>query len=399
MVFPDVFVFHLGVMVGEISGYQEVEVTRRWRGVDTATIRLVGVPGFLSGIPNPEQVWLDVVVMDEVPWAGHIVEMKLSFTPERGFITEIECVGGLSVLESLVLYPEPDAPLHAQSREEFQAVGVADEVVASVVGAAAARQRVPVVFSPGGSDAAGAVRVSVSGRMASVASAVGDALAGVGLALRARFWYPELGWEAPGATPGCVVVDVVAPVENTVVQWGSEDLVDGGVVMSAPSAAVMVVGGDGQGAARRYQAVVDDVVAAGMAPWGGLQRYVDAPPSKSAPTVSDDDAEDATGVDVSDSRVVGAARGAAGGVVASMSVQDDQPFRFGHDYMVGDVVSAEVAGVRVWAQVTEVTVTVTFEGGRKVTPKVGEKQTSPISELVGMVADLAKTQDYQARMV
>ena len=390
MRFPEIAVYHAGELVGEVAGYTDLDFSFKWSGVETAQFSVPGVPAFLSAFDAPETVWLDVVINDVMPWTGHITEIKIRFSREKGYITDFDCEGAKAVLDNLLVYPDPGSPVEIQSAaESFKLTGIADDVAGTVIRDAAQRQGVPVEFFPGSSEAGGTTNISVAARMAGVGKTLEDALGAVGLGLRARYWYPGIGLPDFTKGPGVVIVDVVEPATNDVVMWGEADLLDGGVTITPSSSSSLVVGGPGQGVERQYVLLDDYATGSTMTPWGGLQAYVDAPPAQGQEFVPQDD-----------SRVVNARAAARGGVVADMTVEDGSPFEFGRDYLLGDVVTAEVAGIRTRAQITEITVSVSPDSGRKVTPRIGDKKaTSPLAALVGVVADLARDKNERERAV
>lgn len=394
--FPDVTVFHRGEMIGEISGFVELDCDFKWSGVDTCTIKMPGVPNFMSGfdtrgsilsghpIYQLTSVWMDIVVHDTVPWTGHITEIRVNSSRDKGMVTEIEAVGARMVLEHLLLYPDPFQPLGLQKVEEFRQSGILDEVFHGVISQAAQRQDVPVVYQPGASERASTRLVTVSGRMETLAKALGDAADSAGVGLRCRFWYPGIGMDDSVDQPGTVIVDCPEPTENPGVLWGQDDLVDGGLLAETATAMEMVIGGDGQGADRKYWSSGNTLFSHLLMPWGGLQRYVDSPSSSDA---------DPQQLSIRDE----VRQEMNGRTTMSMTVQDGAPFAFGRDYKLGDIVFAQVAGVKTKATITEVNVNFTASGGKKVTPKIGEGTVKPMDKLIGVVASLARAKDLSER--
>lgn len=400
MDWPDVALYAGGQLIGELHGYTDLSLSYVWRGVPSAQFTIPGVPDYLSAISDPARVWVDVVVSADVPWTGHITDVNVIVDGERGVRTEITAVGSKAVLNGLRLYPDPAAALSNQGGQEtYQLVAPARTAVETVVSTAAARQGVPIIVAPvADGDFVGGT-VHIEGRMDPVLEVLEKALSEQAMGIVAQATYPgvpPLTDRVEGET-GSVVVDVVSPRLNDFVQWREGDLLRGELSINCATAGQLIVGGDGQGKDRQYLSTSDETVADLMSPWGGLQSYVDAASQNTAttneapPTAPPNDP-------LRDARTAKAWADVSGSSSLVMEAPDGEPYRFGKDYMVGDVVLGEIAGVTARAQVTEVEVKAGLDGV-SVVPKIGEATAPPMSELAVMVADLKRSEDRRKRWV
>lgn len=400
MDWPDVALYSGGKLIGELAGYTDVSLSYVWRGVPSAQFTVPGVPDFLSAVPDPARSWVDVVVPWDVPWTGHITDVSVLVDAERGVRTEITAVGSKAVLNGLRLYPDPTAALSNQGAQEtYQLVAPARTAVETVVSTAAARQGVPILVAPvADGDFLGGT-VHIEARMDPVLDVLEKALSEQAMGIVAQATYPGVPplTDRVEGEAGSVVVDVVSPRLNTHVQWRECDLSKGELRINCATAGQLIVGGDGQGKARQYLSTSDQDVSKLMFPWGGLQSYVDAASQGGA--ASAEAPPSAPPHDpLADARTAQAWADVSGASSLVMEAPDGEPYRFGKDYMVGDVVLGEIAGVTARAQVTEVEVKAGLDGV-SVVPKIGEATAPPMSELAVMVADLKRSEDRRKRWV
>lgn len=391
---PEVTLFSEGRMVGEIANYTDLSFNYKWRGVSSATIQVPGVPLFLTEFTDIHRRWIDVVIEGPIPWTGHLTDTNVIVDEQKGVHTELTVAGSKAVLNGLRIYPSPSADLDNQGESEaYKLTAPARTAFETVVGQAASRQGVPIAIA--GADDNGAFvggDVTIEARMDPVLDTLEKVLTEQAMGVTAFAYYPGLGFVDEGYAPGTVVVDLVAPRDNPRVQWRQEDLSKGELKIKHATAGQLVVGGDGSGKDRKYLSTTDQDVSSAMGHWGGLQSYVDASSQQS----KTGDAAAPASDPLTDARTLKAWREVSGATSVSMTAPDGQPYVFGRDYLLGDLVTGEVAGVTARAQITEVEVKVDL-GSVKVTPKIGEASASPLTSLVNQVADLAREDERRKR--
>lgn len=369
-----------GRLVGEAADYTDLDAV--WRVASPGSLE-VETPGLLdwhTALTDPTHTFVTVVVDGLVPWTGIVDEVEIESTPD-GYVTRLSATGARAVLDRLRVYPNNTGRLSDQGGEEkLTRTGPAAAIVRDLIVECAARQGVPVHVAAL-EDVESSQPVTVTAAMDPLGEVATKALRGTGWELSAMVWHP--GLDTPpvaGVAPGDVVV-TLAPAElNPRVQWREEDGGKAAATVRHALGGVLVVASDAEdtdeeaesedrGRSRTvYTARTDPVVAAGLGRWAGLQGYT-----------TDEDTEDEWA-------------SLTGGTGIELETVDGEPYVYGRDYRVGDIVTGRVAGVEARAQVTEVALSVKPDGVT-ISPKLGTPKADGFTSLVSLVARLYRDKE------
>lgn len=257
--------------------------------------------------------------------------------------------------------------------------GPAATVAAAYINAAAVRYPAPVAAVAPAVD--GTPSVTLNARMQSLAALLTDPLSAANLKMPARLWLPGDPGIAGLPTLNAPTV-VFFPQEIAAKPWlrwtdtlGAFSEVT--VTATAPKAYRMILGLDGQDAARVYDVYTDNGAQAALGTYALPEGYADATDAVYGPQ--------------SQARAVQELEKVAGSSAASVSVIDGVPWHFPADYAVSDIATASIAGVTLQERITQVTATDDRANGLSFTPLLGDPKVTARSEelIVLAVSDIA----------
>lgn len=280
----------------------------------------------------------------------------------QGTVT-VQLIDDWRLLTRILGWPAPTAGIAAQNTAEYDVrTGPAESVVKAYVAAnAITRLGLPVTVAP---DQGRGATITVQMRMHPLADRLLPVVdqAGVGITVRQSGAVLEVDCYESADFPR-----TLSEASGIVTEWSWS--------LANPEATRVVIGGDGEGTARTFRALVD---TARETEWGDvIEVFRDARNANSPAEM------DATGTEVL----------TEGSPTSGLSVRlaETSTFRYGQAIKVGDRVRIEVGpGVIVEDVLREATISWTRDSGLSVTPLVGERSDDPNRTLARSIARLAR---------
>lgn len=364
-----------------VADYVSCSVTWQRLGVGTGALTVSET--------NPEAALLLSADTTVVPvrvkvsgrqWIGRVqtAEMDLSQPPGSRQVTAT-LTDDWAWLSALLASQNNANPALTGMPQYDTASGPAASVAAAYINAAALRTGAPVGAAPPMSD--DTPPVTLNARMQALADLLTGPLDAAGLVMPVTLWLP--GDSQPYGLNLTVPTLMFWPQSVPAKPWlrwsdTVGGITGGALVVNHPKAYRVVLGLQGDDAARVYDSYTDTGLQTSLGAYGFPESYADA-------------TDIATAGAESQARGVQKQVDNAGTVSASVTVQDGAPWSFPADYDVGDIASLKVAGVSFQESITRVTATDNRESGLTFTPLLGNPTASATSDelIVRAVSDIA----------
>lgn len=276
------------------------------------------------------------------PWTGRVSNAEYLDDGDGGPRLELTLVNDRIWLDAILAVANPGVTPELQDRESDVREGPLESVVKQYLAVNLGRlgSDLPVMVVPAPYDDPSPI-VKLSARMVSTSELFADVLDRYGYAITARTF--RTGDPLPAGLqyqpePGTVLLDVASGRDTGRLLWQQEHLETFSVSSSEPKAYRAYVGLKGDGDSRPFRQYVDVDAKRRGGGYALPETFVD---------VSDDatDWQEAAKDEL---------RKLAGGLSVNFTVRDDQPWRMGEDWAIGDMAYARIAGQLFSARITEV---------------------------------------------
>jgi hypothetical protein len=365
----------LAAPLGFADDYLSCLVTRVWNGVGTGTLTIGEhhpLAGQFLACNTLTAVPIRVEGHDRL-WTGRVTHADLAGPVGAGTVTAT-MKDDWSWFREMLAWPDPTADLQHQPVSADQTNQPLETACKAYISANAKRLRIPMfVVPPPVVDTS--PLVSLSARFTPIDELVTVPLTTHNRTLTIFLWQPGDD-QPPGLPAGQVltvpilVVDITSPADNAEVTFSELEgaVTSRSVSVTAPTAVTAVAAGPGSLTQRLFTAYTDPNTTSNLGPFAAREVLV------AASEVTTVDAALAKAKAVFGQTNIGTAS-------VNVVVQDGQPFTYGTDYLLGDVVGVTVRDVESRDRVTQVTES-DDQNGFVVTPVVGNPQGGESTNVV-----------------
>lgn len=384
-------------VLGRIGDYISASVTWTWLAVGTGE---VVVPADHWVVPyaltcNTTVVPL-VIEVNGIRWTGRVAQVIREHGADGGGTATLTLVDDWAWLQSVLAWPVPSASITAQTNATTSLAGKLATIACQLINDNMARLQLPVLaLAPITDTSADTV---IEARMAPLADYLVPLFQLQNWSLSATLWLPgdpqPIGYVVPvtgslanplGTLSTPVVLFTASP--NQAKPWVRWDDSVGGVVSDSvgvadPKGYRTVLAGSGQGSARIFSQFIDTVLGNALGIFGFPEVFAEVSQGDTLTEVTAQGPAEAV-------KNIGTAS-------VSVTVQDGVPWRFGHDYFIGDMPRVELSGIALDTKpVTSVTATDDPDTGLVLVPTIGDSKAAASSD--AMIVDVVQRIAEQLR--
>jgi hypothetical protein len=368
---------------GQLADFISCSVTWQWLGVGTGQLVVTetdpAAPLLLSVAESPLMI---VVTAGGQRWSGRVATTTFNRQGAKGSGTiTAALVDEWIWLKALLASQNGANPALTGMPQYDSQTGPTATVAAHYINAAAQRLTVPVIaLAPVGDQSQ---QVTLQARMTLLADLLTTPLQSAGMSMPATIWLPG-DLKPPGFAyldRPTIIFTPAQTVPKPYLRWSDSAGDIGGVnlVANEGTAYRATLGLDGQGAARNYDSFTDTALAQQLGDYALPEMYAD----ESSTTLAGGGSQAKARADLVPARPT---------VSAAFSVSDGDPWRFGSQYVAGDVGQFEVLGVQIADRITSVTASLDRTNGLTFTPVVGLSSPTATSDelMVHAIASIAQ---------
>lgn len=399
--FPNYLLFDgANNFLAPIAEHSDALIKWDLRTPGTGTITIPGLPSediFKACMSVHEQTTLiEVQAVNGKRWTGRV--HNADYTDDGdGPVLEITVVNDMIWLGAMLALVNPDGTMTEQGIAEYDSrTGPTETVVKEYIADAAARLGIPMMVVPAPAADPSPI-IHMNARMTKLDELIKDVLepAGFGIEVymhrEGAVMSDSLAASGLDPVPGTLIVDVVPAVYNQWLKWSQEQLTKFSVSSSHPTAYRAITGGEGQKTERVFTEFIDNDLKEKLGIYALPEVYVD--------NTGTNGTEDENGAIVSTAAAspptIAALAKARGGVAVSFDVDDGQPWFAGEDWWLAHYGTAMIAGQTFSAQITQVELKETVDGGIVYAPHFGDSFVSRDEIITDAIVRLAA--DIQRR--
>lgn len=350
-----------------------VTASLRWAGVDTASFAVAQDSHLNTLLEQRGRRMVvryrpDAGVPDSIDLLSGVVSTRLGETVGMGMTRTYYVTGDFTLLGQTLGWPNPTGNESQQGDDDayYEVIGPAETVALTLLDVNKVRQKTPITVA---ASAGRGASVSVRTRMHKLSDKIFPLVSQAGVAL--RLIQDGTSVRASGYV-GTTNTEPLTEASGVVVR--------GSYTLQAPTATRAMVGGPGEGIARKWR-LVKDVAAEDL--WGqSWEVQVDA---------RDVDAEDPDWAAKMDARGWEALTAGAATATVNVELSETEDFRF-PKYNIGDMYPVQFAdGTIISDRITRIDLSLTPTDGLEITPYLGNIESSTEARVMTAVSNIARS--------